>query len=106
MRHHQLILALGLTFAFATQLPPTRHARAQNIADLQQQLQSGLKARQPREFAFIRRVVTLVNNQQLSVDLVKSTMQWARRKAGLRKYPFPYFEFAMRELAKKRGVEL
>lgn len=105
MRHFPLILVFALTvLSTPYTMPPT--AQARDVADLQEQLQSGLKARLPREFAFIRRVVTFVKNDQLPVDLVTSTMQWARKKAGLRKYPFPYFEFALRKLAKKRGVQL
>lgn len=99
------ILSFTLIFLSADLLAP-RTTQAQDVADLQQQLESGLKARRPIEFAFIRRVVVLVNNEQLPIDLVKSIFNWARKKAKFKKHPFPYFERAMREQAKKLGVQL
>ncbi len=73
-----------------------------NIADLQQQLNSMLKARRPLEFEFIDRVVQLVTEKQFSVGMVKSISQWAVRKN--KNIPFPYFQRAMRILAQRQGV--
>ena len=73
-------------------------------ADLKGELEAGLKARLPNEFAFVAQVVSLVDNGQLPLDMVKSTFVWAVRK---RPYaPFPYFERAMRLRAAELGITL
>jgi hypothetical protein len=105
MRRCTTILAFTLAL-LAADLLTTQAVQAQDVADLQQQLESGLKARRPVEFAFIRRVVVLVQNEQLPVDLVKGIFNWARKKARFKKHPYQYFERAMREEAKKLGVQL
>jgi hypothetical protein len=81
----------------------TGQAMGAEVADLQEQLEDGLKARLPREFEFIDRVVSLVQQGRLPLDLVKSTFQWARAK---RPYPFPYFERGLRLRAAKLGITL
>jgi len=73
------------------------------VASLKDQLESGLKARQPQEFAFIARVVAMVEIGQLPYDLVQSTFMWARKK---RPYPFPYFRRALHIRAQERGIKL
>lgn len=73
------------------------------VADLEQQLKSGLKARRTVEFDFIRAVTLKVKNGQLPIDLVQSTYLWARRHQP---YPYPYFERAMRDRAAKAGYSL
>ncbi len=78
-------------------------AMAADVADLQEQLEDGLLTRLPREFAFVGRVVRLVEGRRLPLDLVMSTFQWARRK---RPYPFPYFERALRTRAARLGIAI
>lgn len=78
-------------------------AMAADVADLQEQLEDGLLARLPTEFAFIGRVVRLVEGRRLPLGLVVSTFQWARRK---RPYPFPYFERALRTRAARLGIAI
>jgi hypothetical protein len=78
---------------------------AVDVADLQEQLESGLRARFPREFAFIARVVALVRAGEMSVEMVTSTYNWARLKHP-RPYPFPYFEAALRIRAREAGIDL
>lgn len=68
-------------------------------------LEKGLKARRPVEFEFIGTVVQLVDARQLPQTLVQSTFLWARKKRV--KYPFQYFEFALRQRAKDElGIDL
>lgn len=76
-----------------------------NVATLEEQLKSGLKARRQREFAFIRNVVQLVEDGKLPEKLVKSTFSWAR-KQGDRRYPYIYFNRALKLQAQKLGVNL
>ena len=73
------------------------------VAGLKDQLDAGLKARLPEEFAFIDKVCTMVDRGQLPFDMVKSTFMWARKK---RPYPFPYFERGLRLRAAQRGIKL
>ena len=67
------------------------------------QLEAGLRARLPSEFAFIDRVVTMVDQNRLPRDMVHSTFLWARNK---KPYPFPYFESGLRTRAAKQGIKL
>ncbi len=73
------------------------------MVDLKKQLETGLMARRDKEFAFIRRVVLMVQNDQLSQELVTGTFHWARNK---RPYPFPYFQKALRVRAAREGVRI
>lgn len=73
------------------------------IANLQDQLTFGLRARLPRERAFIKFVVAKVEAGDLPVELVLSTFHWARHK---RPYPFPYFEHALRLRAARYDIIL
>lgn len=104
-----LVLVAGILClpAALTQVPaqqPSDPATAgAKIADLQDQLEKGLKARLPREFDFIERVVGMVEAEQLPYDLVQSTFMWARVK---RPYPFPYFETGLRVRAARQGIKI
>ena len=67
-------------------------------------LAKGLKARRPEEFAFVDRVVKLVNHGRLSREMVESTFLWARRKSN--DFPFVYFERGLKVRAHDAGVNL
>ncbi len=97
-----LCLATAATHTAAQQPSNPATAGAQ-IAGLQDQLEKGLKARLPREFDFIERVVAMVKAKQLPYDLVQSTFMWARVK---RPYPFPYFETGLRTRAARQGIKI
>ena len=71
--------------------------------DLKDKLEKGLRARRPEEFAFIGRVVAMVDKGQLPLDLVRETFAWARKK---RPYPYPYFERALKIRAAAIGIEV
>ena len=79
----------------------------------QQQLETGLYARRAEEFAFIDRVVTMVDQNQLSRELVTSTYLWAQKRDGQRRaatatakrpYPFVYFEQGLKTRAARLGI--
>lgn len=74
-----------------------------DVADLQDQLESGLRARRSEEFAFLARVVLFVEQGKITRQLVVETFQWAKEK---KPFPYPYFERAMILRAAKRGVKL
>jgi hypothetical protein len=69
-----------------------------------QQLEKGLKARRPSDFAFIETVVANVDSGALSQKMVTETFGYARIKSST--YPFIYFQFAIRKRAAKLGVTL
>lgn len=74
---------------------------ATTIAELKDQLRFDLQARLPEEFAFLDRVVLMVNQGQLSQTLVQSTFQWARKK---RPYPFQFFKRGLILRAAQQGL--
>ena len=98
-----LLRAAGGNNDLVAQQPSTSPGVSGPAIALKDQLEKGLKARLPREFAFIDRVVKMVDNQQLPLDLVQSTFLWARVK---KPYPFPYFETGLRTRAAKRGIDI
>ncbi len=101
-----MVLACALTCGWPGSSLLDVPAAGVEVANLQQQLESGLKARRPEEFAFIQMVVTKVANNQLPLDLVKSTFLWARKNPDAKEYPFVYFERGLRERAKKLGITI
>ena len=74
------------------------------VAELKDQLEKGLRARRPVEFAFIGRIVDLVEQRKLELKLVMGTFQWARKRDPF--FPFPYFERAIRLRAARVGVDI
>lgn len=109
MRRRMFLAAAGLgawtalAAALRAQSTPNPTVDADGKLDLRTQLAQGLKARRPVEFAFVDRVVALVNAGMLPRDVVDATFAWARRK---RDHRFQYFQFALTERAKKLGITL
>jgi hypothetical protein len=77
---------------------------AAQIAELKDQLKNGLQAQRPEDREFLDRVATMVENEQLPMELVKSTFQWARRKKVY--YAFPHFERALILRAEQIGIKI
>lgn len=104
---------LAIVFAFGAGLAVAESAEGPvgqdspmpgvTVLDLEQTLKSGLKARRPVEFEFIRLVVLKVKANELPIELVQSTFLWARRQAAI---PYPYFERGLRERAARLGISL
>jgi hypothetical protein len=78
-------------------------AESGGIENLKKTLAEVLRARRPEEFAFLNRVVELVEDGDLPRSMVESTFNWARKKP---RHPFQYFEQALRIRAKRIGVEI
>ncbi len=74
------------------------------VGDLKDQLEKGLKARRPTDFAFLAKVILLVEMNKLPLSEVKAVFQWARKRGAKTNYPFPYFERALKIRAKKLGI--
>ncbi|MBI3838170.1 MAG: hypothetical protein HY288_09600 [Planctomycetia bacterium] len=71
--------------------------------DLQSQLEKGLKARRPVEFAYIRQVVGLIESGKLPRSVVISTFGRARQKPDRK---LQYFQFALQARTKGLGIQL
>ena len=106
------IVSRGISFlsAFALFLAalnfPMAQSTAVDVPDLREELETGLKVRRPQEFLFIARVVALVNTNRLPLTLVRSTFQWARKRAQENGHAYQYFERALRIRAARIGVRL
>ncbi|MEK6247769.1 MAG: hypothetical protein N2C12_06285, partial [Planctomycetales bacterium] len=79
------------------------HLETGQQQDLQDLLETGLLARRPVEIAFIKRVVQLVELDELPRNIVESTFLWARRQPGR---PFPYFQTGLRIRAQRIGIKI
>ena len=79
---------------------------AAETATLRDQLEKGLKARLPDEFAFIDTVVTMVDNGTLPEELVDKIFFYVRKTRGHRKYLVPYFERLLRLKAAEMGIAI
>lgn len=71
---------------------------------LEDRLKSGLKCRRQEEFAFVGLVAQRVQTGQIPEALVLQTMQWSLKKNP--KFPFFYFQFAVKKQADALGVSL
>lgn len=102
MARRKLLGSVGLLVA-CLWLGAERLALAIETADLKEQLENDLQARRPSEFAFIAKVVKLVEQDKLPRSVVDGTYLWARPK---RPYPFQYFQRALRVRAGRLGIKL
>lgn len=104
-----LPLAFVLGCIVSEQVAPGQSAGPPNpaggitVADLEQSLKSGLKARRPQEFEFISLVVQKVQSNELPIGIVQTAFLWAKVKQP---YPYVYFERALKELAAREGISL
>lgn len=71
---------------------------------LKKQLETGLRARRDSDFAYIAGIVAKVENGTLPRRLVDQAFLYSRARDP--EYPLIYFQFTLKELAKKAGVNL
>jgi len=101
------LLVLGSTF-----VPPdtvtggtvTTPAGQVNLFALNDMLVKGLKATREDEKLYIAEVVRLVGEKKLPVALVYASFQYARKRRP--DYPFPYFRYSVKTLAKRKNIDL
>lgn len=77
---------------------------SQHIASLEDQLKNGLRVVTPEQHQFVRLVVIYVDQGKIPRAMVNLVYKWALERNP--RVPFPYFEFALRALSKRRGVTL
>lgn len=75
-----------------------------NIALLKDQLSKGLRAATPDQLKFVDLVVARVAQGKLPRAMVNLVYKWALERNP--NVPFPYFQYALRALAKRRGVHI
>ena len=80
------------------------NALTTQITPLKDQLEKGLRATTPAQRAFVATVVNAVDNNKLPRAMVNLVFRWALERN--KRVPFPYFEFALRALSKRRGIVL
>lgn len=97
-------LLLGVLFALPAVSASAQEPLPAGVEiDLQDQLEKGLQARLPQEFAYIKRVVDLVRTDHLPLYLVRGTFDYARKKHP---YPLQYFHRALTIRAAQLGISV
>ena len=76
----------------------------QHLTNLEDQLKNGLRAVTPDQIQYVRSVAALVEQGHLPRAMVNLIYTWALEKNP--RVPFPYFQFALRALAKRRGLSV
>lgn len=113
-----LVSGVTLCSAIAIAIAPLRRVAAQEptsrnlaesssgrgIVDFEIQLSRGLRVFLPQQKAFVSNVVLLVQQGKISRAMVNTVYSWSLKRNP--SVPFPYFEFAMRALARRRGVTI
>jgi len=75
-----------------------------HLVKLEDQLRFGLRCARPEQLQYIQRVTRAVDEGRLPRAMVNLVYRWAiDRHASV---PFPYFQFALEELAKRRGISI
>ncbi len=100
-----ILMVLGMLAPAGAQEPPSIDFRSSDGAvSLEEVLIVKLRAFDPDQRGFVRRVVRHVEQAQLEPTLVLAIHRYAVRRHP--RFPFPYFERAMRFEAGKRGITL
>ncbi len=97
------LVLLAPAAGWAGDVPPPINGGGVSGLNLQTQLEKGLKARRPVEFAYIDQIIKLVEDGKLPISLVTSTYGWARKQRGRQ---LQYFQFALQARAKGLDVQL
>lgn len=93
----------GLLLAVTLVVAQQSDQSTKQVASLQEQLEKGLRARRQIEFQFVARVVQLVNERRLSLEVVQGTFSFVTKKYRERKYLVPIFEQALRKRLTQDG---
>jgi len=72
-----------------------------NLDALREMLTKGLKATRPDELLYIDCVVTQVEKEKIPVSHVYASFNYARKRRI--DYPFPYFQYSLQALSKRRA---
>lgn len=75
-----------------------------HISRLEDQLRLGLRAVFPNQQQFVTQVVQAVSDGRLPRAMVNLVYRWALERNP--RVPFPYFQFALLELARRRKITI
>lgn len=89
----------GNSFNGAEQLKSVRRT-----VPLIDQLRMGLRCTTTSQVSFLELVVQKVDRGELPQTMVNIVYKWSIERNA--KYPFPYFQLAMKDLARRRNVSL
>ena len=104
-KRRRVMLGCALAFTLGMLVQPLlQRAHGAEVASLRDQLEKGLQVRFEREFEFVDLVLAKIENEELPLVLVRASFKWAREKHD--EYPFPYFERALRTLARRKKIDL
>ena len=78
--------------------------QGRGAATLRDQLLRGLRAATPEQEQFVDQVVVAVEAGRLPRGLVNLMYRWAIERNA--RVPFPYFQYGLTVLAKRRGISL
>jgi hypothetical protein len=107
-----LLILIALLVLVSTFTPPatviggtiTTQSGQVNLFALNDLLVKGLRATREDEKLYIAEVVRLVGEKKLPVSLVYASFQYARKRRP--DYPFPYFRYSVKTLAKRKNIDL
>lgn len=97
LRHAQAQEGLNLNSA-------QRLQGSRNVVPLMDQLTNGLRVTRPADRQFLQEIVARVEQGILPQGMVNLVYRWSLQKN--RDVPFPYFQYAMRDLSRRRGIVL
>lgn len=75
-----------------------------HLVKLEDQLRYGLRCSRPGQIEYVRTVSRAVDDGRLPRAMVNLVYRWAIQRDT--KVPFPYFQFALEELARRRGLSI
>lgn len=106
---HRLLFAIAICWLTSQSVqaqvtPPTPPESGTQIASLEDYLVNSLRATLPEQRTFIKLVEQKVENGELERKLVLAVLKYAHRRHS--RFPFPFFERAMRIQAAKQDVTL
>lgn len=78
--------------------------QGRGAASLRDQLLKGLRVTRPEQELYVETVVQAVEGGRLPQALVNLIFRWALERNS--RVPFPYFQYALTALAKRRGIAL
>ncbi len=100
------VSAAGITLNGQDRFDPNLAGRNADLhlTKLEDQLKNGLRAVTPEQIEYLRTISRLVEQGTLPRAMVNLIFEWAIERNP--RVPFPYFQFALRALAKRRGINV
>jgi hypothetical protein len=98
-----LLFAVLVERGIAASPPPPISGGGVTGLTLQSQLEKGLRARRPVEFAYIAEIIKLVEAKKLPYKLVATTFTWAQKQPTRQ---LQYFQFALQTRVRAQHLKV